>query len=81
MKREQFRITSTEGHNIVKSAWNSSNRAIEKLAKELAIRDETYYCLSGSQSVKDGFNHVSGTREWTNQKTGATVLFTIAKES
>ena len=81
MKREQFRITSTEGHNIVKSAWNSSNRAIEKLAKELAIRDETYYCKSGSQSVKDGFYFTSGTREWTNQNTGATVLFTIAKES
>ena len=79
MKRQQFRITSTAGHDIIKSAWNSSIRHIEKLAKELAVQAGADYVLTNSKSVKEGFDHVSGTREWTNSKTGDVVVFTVMK--
>lgn len=85
MKRQQFQITSTLGHDAtgaqrtIKTTWNASIRHIERLAKELAVQDGADYHLTNSRSVKEAFEHVQGTREWTNSKTGAVVVFTIKK--
>lgn len=79
MKRKQYLVTSTVGHNFIKSAWNSSIRAIEQAAKALANEVGADYHLTDSSSVKEGFEHVAGQRTWTNQKNGCAVVFTIKK--
>lgn len=79
MKRKQYRVTSTVGHDFIKSAWNSSIRAIEQAAKAIANEAGADYHLTDSASVKDGFEHVAGHRTWTNQKNGCVVVFTIKK--
>lgn len=80
MKRDNFIITSIVGHSIVKHTWNSANRTVEALAKELASDEDTIYRLTASESVKEGFYHVSGHRVWTSDKSGLAVVFTITKE-
>lgn len=65
MKRQHFHITSTLGHDILKNAWNSANRAIEGMfslrssryavAKALAVENGADYTLTASESVKEGF--------------------------
>ena len=80
MKRENFRIKSTVGHDVVKHSWNASIREIEKLAREMAKEFDTVYVLTYSSSVKNGFYHEAGSRSWTNQKNGCTVVFSIQKE-
>lgn len=79
MKREQFSISSTVGHRVIKNAWNSSLREIERLVRELAKEASTTYQLCGSESHKNGFNYVSGSRTWENQRNGGQVVFTIQK--
>lgn len=79
MKREQFHIKSTVGHNVTKSTWNSSIRAIEKMAKQLAVDTGANYHLTDSESIKEGFYFVRGFRTWTNQKNGCQVVFSINK--
>jgi len=64
MKREEFLITSTEGHNVIKNAWNSANREVEKLVGEIAKSEGRDYRLIDSKSEKEGFYHVSGVRVW-----------------
>lgn len=78
MKRKQYQITSTVGHDIIKSTWNAGIRAIEGLARALANAEETTYTLTGSHSEKAGFDHVSGYRQWESA-TGKIVMFTITK--
>lgn len=78
MKREQFSITSTDGHNVTKTKWNASNRCVEDLVKALANAEQTTYNLVDSESVKEGFNHVKGSRTWKS-KEGKVVVFTIEK--
>jgi hypothetical protein len=64
MKREEFLITSTEGHSITKHAWNSANREVERLVGEIANSEGRNYRLIDSKSEKEGFYHVSGIRVW-----------------
>ena len=78
MKRQQFHITSTAGHNVIKFKWNSSIREIERLVKELAVNDKATYSLTNSESIKDGFSHAMGLREWTRQD-GLVVKFMVSK--
>lgn len=54
MKRENFLITSTEGHEVIKYKWNSSNRAVEDIIREIARSEGTYWELVDSQSNKEG---------------------------
>ena len=81
MQRKQYRITSTVGHDIVKSAWNSANREVERLAGVIANEVGANYNLIDKVSVKEGYDHVQGTRSWQNSKTGVIVVFTIVKEA
>jgi hypothetical protein len=76
MQRKNFRITSNAGHDVVKHAYNSSLREIECLVRELARKESTVYSLTGSNGVKEGFNYVSGYREWTSRE-GKAVMFNI----
>lgn len=78
MKREQFLITSTEGHELTKTKWNASNRCVECLVGELANAESTTYRLVDSESVKEGFHHVKGSRTWKSVD-GKVVVFTIQK--
>lgn len=78
MKRENFLITSTDGHNVVKFKWNSANREIENLIGEVAQAEGVKYHLVDSESVKEGFNHVKGSRTWKSVD-GKVVVFTIEK--
>ena len=34
MKREHFLITSTEGHNVTKYAWNSARKEVQSIMQE-----------------------------------------------
>lgn len=54
MKREQFLITSTEGHNVVKFAWNSARREVQRLMQEYANSNYGSYILE-SKLEKQGF--------------------------
>jgi hypothetical protein len=63
----------------VKHAWNSSIREIEKLVQEMAQQEKTTYTLTGSNGVKEGFNYVSGYREWQSAE-GKYVMFDIEME-
>lgn len=78
MKREEFLITSTDGHEVVKFKWNSANREVEGLVKELANTEQTTYHLIDKESVKEGFNHVKGSRTWKSVN-GKVVVFNIQK--
>lgn len=78
MKREQFNITSTDGHDVTKTKWNSANRAVENLVGEIAEAEQTTYNLIDSESIKEGFNHVKGSRTWKS-KEGKVVVFNIEK--
>lgn len=69
MKREQFLITSTEGHNVIKYKWNSANREVERLIGEIADKEGRNYRLIDSQSEKEGFYHISGVRVWGTGET------------
>lgn len=79
MKRENFRITSTIGHDVTKHKWNSSIREIERLVGELVKDVGATYCLTGSLSNKEDGKYTNGNREWTNQSNGCVVVFTINK--
>lgn len=80
MKREEFLITSTVGHNVVKHAWNSANREVEKLLQEYANEqaDSTTWELVEKTSEKEGFYFVSGSRVWQSDK-GQSISFFITK--
>lgn len=78
MKREQFLITSTDGHNVIKFKWNSANREVENLVGLTAQAEGVDYHLIDSESVKEGFHHVKGSRTWKSVD-GKVVVFTIQK--
>lgn len=69
MKREQFQITSSEGHDVIKSKWNSANREVEHLIGEIANEEGVTCRLVDSESVKEGFYHISGVRVWGTGET------------
>lgn len=78
MKREKFLITSTDGHEVIKFKWNSANREVENLIGLIAEAEGVNYHLVDSESVKEGFNHVKGSRTWKSVD-GKVVVFTIEK--
>lgn len=78
MKRENFLITSSDGHNVIKFKWNSANREVENLIGEVAKAKGVDYHLVDSESVKEGFYHVKGSRTWKSVD-GKVVVFTIEK--
>lgn len=78
MKREQFLITSTVGHNIIKHKWNSSIREVERLIREHARNNSEYWSLIESTSQKETYYFVSGMRVWQSDK-GEKITFYITK--
>ena len=78
MKREQFLITSTIGHNVIKTKWNAANREVQRLIQEHANNNEGAWALVESTSEKQGFYHASGVRVWESDK-GEKVTFFITK--
>lgn len=78
MKREEFLITSTESHNVVKYKWNSANREVENLIGEVANSEGSRWSLVDSQSEKHGKFHVSGVRVW-ERTDGKQITFFITK--
>lgn len=84
MKREQFLITSTEGHNAVKYKWNSAKREVARLMQEYAnanapLLDPSVFEIVQNESEKDGFYHVSGVMTWKEKYTGKEISFFITK--
>ncbi len=78
MKREQFLITSTEGHNVVKFKWNSARREVQRLMQEYANSSGGSYTLE-SKSEKQGFYHVLGVAVYTDTATGKEISFFVTK--
>lgn len=66
MKRENFEIKLNGQVVAIKHKWNSSIREIERQVKEIARQGGTVYSLVDSSSVKEGFEHVMGTRVWVS---------------
>jgi hypothetical protein len=79
MKRKNYVITSDAGHKVVKHAWNASIREIERFVREFARAENMPYSLTGTNSVKEGFDYVSGYREWTRAD-GKAIMFDIEME-
>ena len=86
MKREQFLITSTEGHNVVKYKWNSARQEVARLMQEYVnLEGEKHpqshlqYDLVENKSEKNGFYHVSGVVSWEEKATGDKISFFITK--
>lgn len=67
MARKNFKITSSEGLEITKHAWNSSIRAIEANVREIARSEKTTYNLIDSCSIRsDPWHFCEGTRTWAS---------------
>ena len=77
MKREHFLITSTEGHNATKYAWNSARKEVQSIMQEYANANGGQYTLE-STSEKQGFHFVSGVMIYT-ETTGKEISFFITK--
>lgn len=78
MKREQFLITSTAGHNVIKYKWNSARKEVQSLMQEYANANGGQYTLE-SKSEKQGFHFVSGVMVYTENTTGKEISFFITK--
>lgn len=69
MKRPKFLITSTAGHRVEKSTWNSSLRHVEALARQLATDYGQVLYLTEKESERDDSGyHVKGLRIWSNSQ-------------
>ena len=87
MKREQFLITSTAGHNTVKYKWNSARKEVARLMQEYVNSEgEKYpqshlqYDLIENKSEKGERGlHVSGVMSWEEKTTGDKISFFITK--
>lgn len=79
MKREEFLITSTEAHNVVKYKWNSARKEVQSLMQEYVNANGGRYILADSQAEKVGFNHVSGVMVYRCTETGKEISFSITK--
>lgn len=86
MKREQFLITSTAGHNVIKYKWNSARQEVHRLMQEYAnqqgekeLLSILQYELIENESEKQGFYHVSGMMTWQEKVTGDKISFFITK--
>lgn len=84
MKRSKFLITSTAGHRVEKSKWNSSLRHVEALARQIARDHNRTLVLVEKQSERDDSGyHVKGLRVWSDQqsKLEFRVEFRIEKQA
>lgn len=86
MKREEFLITSTKGHNVIKYKWNSARKEVGRLMQEYAnqqgekeLLSILEYELIENKSEKEGFYHVSGVMTWKEKMNGDTISFFITK--
>ena len=86
MKHEQFLITSTAGHNVIKYKWNSARQEVHRLMQEYAnqqgekeLLSILEYELIENKSEKEGFYHVSGVMTWKEKVNGDTISFFITK--
>ena len=70
MKRENFTI-SWDGNTETAHAWNSANRKMESIVREIARKENTLYYLIAKSSVKapNMVDTIKGTRTWES-KTG-----------
>lgn len=78
MKRENFEIRFND-QVVVKHAWNSSIREIEKIVKEIALEEQQMYTLTSKTSELHPTmykKHHNGTRVWTGEN-GKQISFTI----
>lgn len=80
MKRKNYRITSTAGHDATRHAWNSARRAMVDLMREHASRVGGYWECSPTavHVVKQNGAHVRGQFGWIGG--GEPVIFTIVRE-
>ena len=76
MKREQFLITSTKGHNVIKYAWKSARKEVQRLMQEYANENGGQWMLT-SKAEKQGFYFVSGVMIYTDTQAGKEVTFSI----
>lgn len=88
MKREEFLITSTEGHNTVKHKYNSARKEVLRLIQEWVnlqaekdLLSVLQYEIVQNESEKDasGFKHVSGVMVWKEKTSGKEISFFITK--
>ena len=88
MKREEFLITSTEGHNTVKFKYNSARKEVLRLMQEWVnlqaeqdMLSVLQYELVQNESEKDanGFKHVSAVMTWKEKSSGKEISFFITK--
>lgn len=78
MQREQFLITSTQGHNVIKQKWNSARKEVQALMQEYANANGGKYTLE-STSEKQGFHFVSGVMTYSEAATEKEISFFITK--
>lgn len=76
--RENFKITANGIEFDVRHKWNAANRSVESKIGEIACSEGCDYKLIDSESVKEGFYHVSGYRTWKGTN-GNVVRFEIKK--
>lgn len=87
MKREQFLITSTEAHNVIKYKWNSARKEVQSLMQEWVNQEAEKellhileYQLVQNKSEKDSRGmHVSGVMSWQEKTSGKEISFFITK--
>ena len=87
MKREQFLITSTAGHNTIKYKWNSARKEVQRLMQEWVNNEAEKellhileYQLVQNESEKDKRGmHVSGVMTWREKTSGKEISFFITK--
>ena len=87
MQREQFLITSTEGHNVVKYKWNSARKEAHALMQawvnaeaEKELLHILQYNIVDSTSEKDSRGmHTSGVMVYREAVTGKEISFFITK--
>ena len=87
MKREHFLITSTEGHNAMKYAWNSARKEVQRLMQnwvnveaEKELLHILQYNLVESTSEKNSRGmHTSGVMVYREAVAGKEISFFITK--
>ena len=87
MKREQFLITSTKGHDVIKYKWNSARKEVQRLMQEWVNHEAEKellhileYQLVQNESEKDNRGmHVSGIMTWREKTSGKEISFFITK--
>lgn len=87
MQREEFLITSTAGHNVIKYKWNSARKEVARLMQEWVNKEAEkellnilMYNLVESASEKDSRGmHTSGVMTYREAVTGKEISFFLTK--